>query len=164
MQGKLAPQKVTSIMQFDPVPTLDSIFMVKSLLVAIVKDCAPISDELATTILALRKDITNLQTTTHISEFDFSSIDTEFYAILARLKDYQRLTKIIFEQKLPIERVIRQSLKQGQSCIPILRLYDDVLTSIQSHNPALATHKLFELANILEVYTAKVGSYYSEFS
>lgn len=160
---QIVPQSVTTISKLDLSSAVDSIFIIKSLLVAIVKDCAFISIETELAISKLKPEIISLKNQDRISDLDFFHIDEQFYLVLSNIKGFERLANIILKEKLHIDRILRLCLKQQESYKPIIRIYGDVLDSIQSNNSKTASDSLGELADILKENAFKAKKHYPEF-
>lgn len=160
---KIAPHPITSVptLNFDNI--IGSIFLVKSLLLAVLKECSPISKEAGIKISALKQEIDALRKQGKFSYTDFAHIDSQFYAILYKQNEFQGLNKIIAKEKLYLDRMLRLFLKHEEDCKSIIRFYERILGAMQSNNVVLASSELCELARALEEYAFKAEKYYPEF-
>lgn len=149
---QIVPQRCTTICKLDLGNILDSIFIVRSILIAIVKDLHSehIAKEL--TIPQLRKTLLTIENGDGFSDFDFFKIDHHFYLILSGLSGFPRLNKIIFKEKLNIDRTLRLSAGRQGDYIPIARIYGKVLDTLQSGAADKSIKALCELASVLEKY------------
>lgn len=164
-QDKLArrvPHGIAPISRIDLGSTIDSIFIIKSLLAAIIKDCASIPAETEVAISKLKQEIDSLETKEFISVAEFFAIDNQFYLALSQVKKFQRLTKIIIEEKLHVDRIIRLAVNQQECCKPIIGLYRNILDGIQSNSLEKALTALGELASVMEGYSLRVEKYYPD--
>lgn len=150
------PQKCTTISKLELGNILDSIFIVRSILIAIVKDANSehIAKEL--TIPQLRKNLLAIENGEGFSDFDFFKIDHHFYLTLSELSGFPRLNKIIFKEKVNIDRTLRLSAGRERDYIPIAKIYGKVLDNLLSGTTDKSIKALCELASTLETY-AKVA-------
>lgn len=153
---------VTSISTFDFGNIIDSIFLIKSLLLALVKECGPIPKEIEL-IKKLKQEIFSLEKEDRISYFDFANIDNQFYFVLYQQKESERLTAIILKEKFHIDRVLRIFLRQEERYKPIIKIYGNILNSIQSNNLTSASNALGELAKNLEEHVLRAKIYNPEY-
>jgi DNA-binding GntR family transcriptional regulator len=149
---QIIPQRCTTICKLELGNILDSIFIVKSILIAIVKDVAPehIAKEL--TIPQLRKNLLAIENGGGFSDIDFFKIDHQFYLTLSGLSGFPRLNKIIFKEKLNIDRTLRLSVEQQRDYLPIARIYGKVIDTLLSGAADKSIKALCELASTLETY------------
>ena len=157
------PQRITTISKLDMRTTIDSIFIIKSLLAAIIKDPVPISAEMEVAIAKLEQEIACFEKEDGIKDDEFFEIDHQFYLLICKLKPFQRLTNIIFKEKIHIDRVIRLALKQQDDCKTIIFYYRQVLGGIRSGNREATLHSLEKLAKTVEYYSLRTEKYYPEY-
>lgn len=160
---KVVPHPVTSIPTLDFDNIIGSIFLIKSLLLAIIKEYTPTSEETAITIATLRQEIFSLEKKDKIYDIDFARIDTQFYLVLSQQHELKQLTKLMLKEKLHVDRMLRLFLRHEEEYKPIIRIYEDILSSIQLNNITSASNALCELAKTLEEYAFKAEKYYPEF-
>lgn len=164
-QDKLAhkaPQKNSPIARINLGSTTDSIFIIQSLLAAIIKDCAPISVEANVVMAKLKQEIIFLENKNSISDAEFFSINNQFYLALPQVKKFQGLTKIILKEKLRVDRIIRLALSQQESYKPILGVYKNILEGIQSNHMRIALNAVSEFADVMKDYAYKVEKTYPD--
>lgn len=154
---------VAKISKLDLNSTIDSIFIIESLLSAIVKDCSPVSGDTAVAVSKLMQDIWLLEKKDSISDADFFYIDKNFYAILTDIHGFHRVANIILKEKLHLDRTFRLFVKGKESYTPILRAYGAILCGVQENHSKKSLHALCELSELLKqrVMTAKQS--YPEF-
>lgn len=157
------PQRITTISKLDVRTTIDSIFIIKSLLAAIIKDPVPIPAETAVAIAKLEQEIARFEKEDWIKDDDFFEIDHQFYLLICKLKPFQRLTNIIFKEKIHIDRVIRLALNQQEDCRTIIVYYKQVLGGIKSGSKETTLHSLEQLAKTVEDYSLRAEKYYPEY-
>lgn len=152
---QVIPQRYTTICKLELGNILDSIFIVRSILIAIVKDvhAEHLKKELA--ISKLRENLQAVENSKSFSDVDFFKVDHHFYLILSGLSGFPRLNKIVFQEKLNIDRTLRLSVRKQEDYIPIARLYGKVLDNLLSGAPDTSIKALCELATILEAYASK---------
>lgn len=149
---QIIPQKYTTICKLELVNILDSIFIVRSILIAVVKDVYSQKIEKEITISQLRDNLLAIENGTEFSNLDFFKIDYHFYLTLSGLNGFPRLNKIIFKEKLNIDRTLRLSVERPSDYIPIARLYGTVLDGLLSGAIDKSIKAICELANTLEGY------------
>lgn len=154
---------VAKISKLDSSSTIDSIFIIRSLLIAIVKDCPPISSNTHIAILKLTQEIHQLEHKASISGAEFFHIDTQFYLILTNIKGFHRLASIILKEKLRLDRTLRLFVKGKEGYLPILRVYGAVLNGIQSGHPQKSSRALGELSELLKEAVATAKQKYPDF-
>lgn len=159
----IIPQRATTICKLNLGATIDSIFIIQSLLAAIMKDCMPIPAGVEKEISRLEQDLIKLDQKDTIEEDDFFDIDHQFYLTLCRARNFQRLTTIIFKEKIHIDRALRLVLKQQESCKPIISFYRQIFTGIREKNTESALMGLCGLANTLEDYSIKAEQYFPQY-
>lgn len=159
----IIPQRVTTIAKLNLSATIDSIFIINSLLAAIIKDTMPVSGEIEVAIAKLEREMVSLEKADLVEDDDFFNIDHQFYLLLCKIKNFQRLTNLIFKEKIHIDRAMRLALKQQESCKPIIIFYRKILGSIRSGNRETALNALFELAKKFENYSFRAEKSYPEY-
>jgi len=149
---QIIPQRCTTICKLELGNILDSIFIVRSILIAIVKDVH--SEHIAKdlTVPQLRKRLLAIEHGGDFSDFDFFKIDHHFYLTLTELSGFPRLNKIIFKEKLNIDRTLRLSAERQGDYIPIAKIYGKVLDTLLSGAADKSIKALCELASVLETY------------
>lgn len=156
-------QDVAKISKVDLNGTIDSIFIIKSLLIALVKDFPPISRNTSIAVLELMQEITYLENKDSISDAEFFHIDTNFYVILTNMKGFRRLASIILKEKLRVDRTFRLFVKGKESYIPILRVYNAILCGIQSNHSESSLSALSELSELLKAKAISAKQNYPDF-
>ncbi len=134
----------------------DSIFIVKSLLSAVIKDYLPASDEAVVAMSKLRQEITILLGEDNISYSYFAYIDTQFYLMLSMLKGYHRLAMLILNEKRHIDVAIGDAIKTQENYKKIFMAYANILDGIQSNNYNEASRALGELSKTLRTLMLKI--------
>lgn len=147
---QIIPQRRTTICKLELGNILDSIFIIRSILIAVVKDTLlqPLENEAI--IRQLRENLSALETGSNHSELEFFKADHQFYLILSGLNGFKRLNKIIFKEKLNIDRILRLSTSKRQDYPIIAKLYGKVLDGIVSGDFEKPIKALCELASALE--------------
>lgn len=149
---RIIPQRYTTICKLELGNILDSIFIVRSILIAVVKDVHSQQIEKELTISQLRDNLSVIENSTEFSNLDFFKVDYHFYLTLAGLNGFPRLNKIIFKEKMNIDRTLRLSIERPSDYIPIARLYGQILDGLLSGATDKSIKAICELANTLEGY------------
>jgi len=149
---QVIPQRCTTICKLELGNILDSIFIVRSILIAIIKDMQLEHIEKELTISRLKEILLVVENTNEFSEMDFFKVDHHFYLALSGLSGFPRLNKIIFKEKLNIDRTLRLSVGRLGNYIDIARLYGKVIDTLLSSAPDKSIKALCELASLLETY------------
>lgn len=147
---QVIPQRCTTICKLELGNILDSIFIVRSILIAIVKDVHLAYLDKALPLSQLRENLLALEKNNHFSEVDFFKLDHDFHLTLSELSGFPRLNKIIFKEKLNIDRTLRLSVKRQADYITILRIYGNVIDTLLAGAPDKSIKALCELASMLE--------------
>lgn len=147
---QIIPQRRTTICKLDLGDILDSIFIVRSILIAVVKDVLSQPGETELAVMPLRENLSAIENGTTFSDADFFKVNHQFYLGLSELSGFQRLNKIVFKEKLNIDRALRLSLAKQKDYLPIARLYGKVLDGLLSGDAGKPINALCELANTLE--------------
>jgi len=134
----------------------ESIFIVKSLLSAIIKDYLSDPDEAGLTLSKLRQEIAVLLADEKISYSYFSYIDAQFYLMLSMLKGFHRLTMLILNEKRHIDMAIGDAIRTQENYQKLFRLYANILDAILANNHNQASSSVSELAKLLSSLTLKV--------
>ncbi len=149
---QIIPQRCTTICKLELGNILDSIFIVRSILIAIVKDVHSQHIEQELTLSQLREDLLSLERDGPSSGIDFFKVDSHFYLVLSGLNGFPRLNKIIFKEKLNIDRTLRLSIGRRSDYIFIAGLYGKVLDGLLTGAQDKSIKAICELANTLEQY------------
>lgn len=149
---QIIPQRCTTICKLDLGSILDSIFIIRSILIAIVKDVHSQHIEAELTISQLRESLLLIESGASFSELDFFKVDHNFYLTLSGLNGFPRLNKIIFKEKLNIDRTLRLSAERRGDYISIARLYRQVIEGLTSGAPEKSIKAICEMANTLGAY------------
>lgn len=149
---QIIPQKCTTICKLDLVSILDSIFIVRSILIAIAKDVPLEQINKDSTIPQLRKNLLTIENDKNFLDVDFFKFDHQFYLTLSLLSGFPRLNKIIFKEKLNIDRTLRLSVTRRGDYVAIARLYGKILDALLSGASDRSIKAFCELANLLETY------------
>lgn len=157
---QIFPQRCTTICKLDLASILDSIFIVRSILIAIVKDVHSHHIEKEITITQLRENILAIEGSPEFSDVDFFKVDNHFYLALSGLNGFPRLNKIIFKEKLNIDRTLRLSIGRRADYIAIAKLYGGVLDGLLAGAPDKSIKAICELAGILEKYANMAMKYH----
>lgn len=146
------PQRCTTICKLELGNILDSIFIIRSISIAIIKDVKPEHIAKDLTIPQLRKSLLAIENNNLCSDFDFFKIDHQFYLALCRLSEFPRLNEIIFKEKINIDRTLRLSSERHRDYMPIARAYGKVIENLQLGAADKSIKTLCELASTLETY------------
>lgn len=149
---QIIPQRCTTICKLDLGNILDSIFIVRSILIAVVKDVNLQHIEKQLTITQLRESLTAFENGTVFSDADFFNADHNFYLTLSGLNGFPRLNKIIFKEKLNIDRTLRLSIGRRGDYIAIAKLYGKVLDGMLAGAPEKSIKAICEISVTLEKY------------
>ena len=149
---QVIPQRCTTICKLELGHILDSIFIVRSILIAIVKDVSSEHIEKALVISQLRENLLAIENSNGFSDVEFFKVDHHFYLALSGLSGFPRLNKIIFKEKLNIDRTIRLSIGRRGDYRPIARLYGKVIDTLLAGASDKSIKALCELATILETH------------
>lgn len=149
---QVIPQRCTTICKLELANILDSIFIVRSILIAIVKDVHSGHLEKELSLSQLREKLLAIENDKNFSDMDFFKVDHHFYLTLSGLSGFPRLNKIIFKEKLNIDRTLRLSVKRQADYIAIARLYRKVLDTLLAGASDKSIKALCELASLLEAY------------
>lgn len=149
---QIIPQKCTTICKLDLGDILDSIFIVRSVLIAVIKDVHSQNIEQDVAILPLRDSLLRMETGAGFTELDFFNADHHFYLTLSGLNGFPRLNKIISKEKLNIDRTLRLSMGRRADYITIARLYRRVLDGLLSGASDKSIKAMCEMASTLEAY------------
>jgi DNA-binding GntR family transcriptional regulator len=149
---QIIPQRCTTICKLDLPSILDSIFIVRSILIAIVKEALLQPLENKPMLLQLRECLSAMENGVNYSNYEFFKVDHQFYSALAELNGFQRLNKIILKEKINIDRTLRLSLGDRGDYVSISRIYVKVIDGLLSGDFDKPIKALFELASALEVY------------
>jgi len=149
---QVIPQRCTTICKLELGNILDSIFIVRSILIAIVKDVHSGHLEKELSLSQLREKLLAIESDKNFSDMDFFKVDHHFYLTLSGLSGFPRLNKIIFKEKLNIDRTLRLSVKRQADYIAIARLYRKVLDTLLAGASDKSIKALCELAGLLEAY------------
>jgi DNA-binding GntR family transcriptional regulator len=149
---QIIPQRYTTICKLELGNILDSIFIVRSILIAVVKDVHSQKIEKELTISQLRDNLLAIESGPEFSNLDFFKVDYHFYLTLAGLNGFPRLNKIIFKEKMNIDRTLRLFIGKPSDYIPISRLYRKILDNLLSGATDKSIKAICELANTLEEY------------
>lgn len=148
-------QQCTIICKLDLGNILDSIFIVRSILIALVKDLNLEHNENQVTILKLRQNLFLIENKPHLAEIDFFKADHHFYHTLAQLSGLPRLNKIILKEKLNIDRMLILHLGQQGNYSSLAKLYGKTLDGLLSGAPEKSIAALCSLASILNTHANK---------
>lgn len=149
---QVIPQRYTTICKLELGNILDSIFIVRSILIAVVKDVHSQKIEKELTISQLRDNLLAIENGVEFSNLDFFKVDYHFYLTLAGLNGFPRLNKIIFKEKMNIDRTLRLFIGRPGDYIPISRLYGKILDDLLSGATDKSIKAICELADTLEEY------------
>lgn len=149
---QIIPQRCTTICKLELGNILDSIFIVRSILIAVVKDVHSQHLEKELTITQLRESLSVLENGSAFSDADFFKADNHFYLALSGLNGFPRLNKIIFKEKLNIDRTLRLSIGRRSDYISIAKLYGKVLDGLLAGATDKSIKAICELASTLEKY------------
>ncbi len=149
---QIIPQHSTTIRKLELANILDSIFIIRSILIAILKDFHSHSIENTLAVTHLRDKLITIEKCIVFYEDDFFAADYHFYLTLSGLNGFPRLNKIIFKEKLNIDRTLRLSVKRRSDYIPIATLYRLVLDGLISGTADKSIKAICELATTLEKY------------
>jgi GntR family transcriptional regulator, rspAB operon transcriptional repressor len=149
---QVIPQRCTTICKLELGTILDSIFIVRSILIAIVKDVYSAHIEKELILSQLRENLLSIENDNVFSDVNFFKVDHHFYLALSGLSGFPRLNKIIFKEKLNIDRTLRLSIKRPGDYIAIARLYAKVLDALLAGAPDKSIKALCELASLIEAY------------
>jgi GntR family transcriptional regulator, rspAB operon transcriptional repressor len=149
---QVIPQRCTTICKLELGTILDSIFIVRSILIAVVKDVESAHIEKELTLSKLRENLLAVENNKGFSDIDFFKIDHQFYLTLSGLSGFPRLNKMIFKEKLNIDRTLRLSVQWKGDYITITKLYGKTLDTLLAGAPDKSIKALCELASLLETY------------
>jgi hypothetical protein len=135
---------------------IDSLFIVNSLLSAVIKDCLPAPDETSVAISKLRQEIIILLEEDNVSYSYFAYVDTQFYLMLSMLKGYHRLAMLILSEKRHIDMAIGDAIKTQENYKAIFRCYANILDGIRSNNYHETSMALGELSKTLRTLMLKI--------
>jgi hypothetical protein len=149
---QIAQQRVTTKCKLDLDCVVESIFIIKSLLMAILKDPTPNLVCEKITLSKLSSKIYKVVNAGLVSEFEFFDIDKNFYLVLSHLKGFNRVANIISKENLHINRALRLSLATQADYQRVLKLYSDVLQGIELSHVDSSVSAVTELAGALKNY------------
>ncbi|PUA29915.1 MAG: hypothetical protein B0W54_05065 [Cellvibrio sp. 79] len=149
---QIIPQRCTTICKLDLANILDSIFIVRSVLIAVVKDVHAQHIEKELTVTQLRESLLILEGGDIFSDADFFKADHHFYLTVSGLNGFPRLNKIIFKEKLNIDRTLRLSIGRRGDYIAIAKLYGKVLDGLLAGAPDKSIKAICEISDTLEKY------------
>ena len=149
---QIIPQRCTTICKLELGNILDSIFIVRSILIAVVKDVHAQHIENEPTIIQLKENLSALENGGAFSDADFFQADHLFYLTLSGLNGFPRLNKIIFKEKLNIDRTLRLSIGRRGDYIAIAKLYGKVLDGMLAGAPDKSIKAICEISDALEKY------------
>lgn len=149
---QIIPQRCTTICKLELGNILDSIFIIRSILIAVVKDVHSQHIEEELTISQLRESLLTIESGASFSDLDFFKVDHHFYLTLSGLNGFPRLNKIIFKEKLNIDRTLRLSVERRGDYISIARLYRKVIDGLLSGAPEKSIKAICEMASTLGIY------------
>jgi len=149
---QIIPQRCTTICKLELGNILDSIFIVRSILIAVVKDVHAQHIEKELTITQLKENLSALENGGAFSDADFFQADHNFYLTLSGLNGFPRLNKIIFKEKLNIDRTLRLSIGRRGDYIAIAKLYGKVLDGMLAGAPDKSIKAICEISDALEKY------------
>ncbi|HTF95464.1 MAG TPA: GntR family transcriptional regulator [Cellvibrio sp.] len=157
---QIIPQRCTTICKLDLGNILDSIFIVRSILIAVVKDVHSQNIEKELTISQLREDISTLEKNAAFLDTDFFKVDHHFYQALSGLNGFPRLNKIIFKEKVNIDRTLRLSIGRRSDYASIVKLYGNVLDGLLAGAPEKSIKAICEIASTLEKYANMTAKFH----
>lgn len=149
---QIFPQRCTTICKLELSSILDSIFIIRSILIAVIKDVHAQQIENELTISQLREDLLMIESGSDFSDLDFFKADHHFYLTLSGLNGFPRLNKIIFKEKLNIDRTLRLSIGRRADYPAIAKLYGKVIDGLMSGAPEKSIKTICEMASTLESY------------
>lgn len=149
---QIIPQRRTTICKLDLGYILDSIFITRSILIAVVKDALLTPMVKKIVIEQLREVLSSAEKSIVFTDADFFRVDHQFYQALSELNGFQRLNKIIFKEKVNIDRTLRLSLTTREERMTIVSLYGKITDGLLVDNPHKSIKALCDLAITLEAY------------
>lgn len=155
---QIIPQRSTSVCKLDLAKILDSIFIVRSVLIALVKDALQNPIQHRNKLAELRQRVLSIENGGSFSKPEFFNVDQQFYAALAELNGLQRLNQMIVKEKLNIDRILRLSLAKRSDYLAVARLYRQVLDGVLCGDFERPIKALCELANVLETYARQASN------
>lgn len=155
---QIIPQRSTSVCKLDLAKILDSIFIVRSVLIALVKDASLQPIQNRNQLAELREKLLSIENGGNFSKPDFFKNDQQFYSALAELNGFQRLNQMIFKEKLNIDRILRLSLAKRGDYLAMARNYRRVLDGVLCGDFERPIKALCELADVLENYARQASN------
>ena len=147
---QIFPQRCTTICKLELTNILDSIFIVRSILIAIIKDLDLHQTDIKKTIVQAKEHLVTIDSDVKFSDLDFFKADNHFYSTLTGLNGFPRLNQIIFNAKLNIDRTLRLSIGRRADYIAISKLYDRVLDGLIEDAADKSIKAICELSSLLE--------------
>lgn len=143
--------------------TMDAIFIINSMLVAIVKDPAYRSAKASMMLATLKQSSLQFENNDNVSEVEFFKLSDQFYSSISQLTEFGRVTKVILQEKVHIDRVLRLALTEWADYQIINSLYADFLSAMQSSHTDAALKVIFSLGRVLEGYALMARENYPDF-
>lgn len=159
---QIVPQRVTTIARLDLGNIQDSLFIIESLLVAVIKDSVPLGAEKNKEFAQLLQAMSTLAQAEQIPHAEFLAITEQFYRVLSGVKGYERLTQIIFREKVHLDRVLRLSLQKQSDYREICAACTQVLESVQSNQLAASLTALSTLMRVFESCSRRARNNHAE--
>lgn len=159
---QIIPQRVTTIARLDLANIQDSLFIIESLLVAVIKDSLPLEPEKNNQVAKLQQAMLALTQAAQIPSAEFHELTEQFYWVLSGVKGYERLTKMIFREKVHLDRVLRLSLQKQADYREICTACAQVLESVQSNQLAASLTALSTLMRVFESCSHRARSNHAE--
>lgn len=159
---QIIPQRVTTIARLDLANIQDSLFIIESLLVAVIKDSLPLEPEKNNQVAKLQQAMLALTQAAELPSAEFLELTERFYWVLSGVKGYERLTKIIFREKVHLDRVLRLSLQKQADYREICTACTQVLESVQLNQLAASLTALSTLMRVFESCSHRARSNHAE--
>jgi len=156
---QVASPSEATVVKLDANTIAEAIFIIKSIISAIISVYSPVENEKL--ISALKDRICLLKN--NISTDEFFNLDNQFYLTLSQLAGFPGVTDILFKERLHIERVLRLSFRAKSGYQTLVSVYMKVLLGMESNQPAVALMAVTDMVCILEQHAAMAKNNYPEF-
>lgn len=149
-KNNITPNKKVPRLDFGD--TLNAIFIVKAMLVAIIKDPGSRSAKALMTIAAVRQNSSQFENSFNVSRTEFFKLSDQFYSSILKLNGLERVTAVILREKGHIDSTLQLALTDWTDYKLMNSLYEDILTGLQLGRIDDALNAIYRLGQALDAY------------
>lgn len=150
IKNTITPKKNVSRLDFGD--TLNAIFIIKAMLVAIVKDPRARSVKALMTIAAVRQSSSQFEHSFNVTKAEFFKLSDQFYSSILKLNGLERVTAVILQEKVHIDSILQLALTDWTDYKLMNSLYVDILTGLQLGQIDAALNAIYRLGQALDAY------------